>query len=514
MFLGLAAAPGNAVAADGEADPSSLKGLVIAYGVADVPVDILAVVDVSDSMGKGDPPVWPSVVAGYRQLVDAASDSDRIGLITFNEQATTKLLFEKMDSEKSRDLAKSRLPETRPKGHGTDIGAALNTALERLRDPGASTIQTVAVITDGKNNPTKAKFADAYGPEWQRMRKEADELQSADDGNLTVYGWGVGPKGTTDRGLVADVFTDAQTVDIDPSQVKTLVAGLAADAQRARVRPKVAADLAAQPTAELEVGELDATTEGTLTISNPRTALTTVVDLAGMDVRDEAGNPVSVDLATQRLTLAPGQSEQLPVVLNPVDADHGLTLGRHEQSQTWTVQVNGTTALRPAVTTLLTKELGTTAKQAEGELVTTTPTVVASQSYGISWALFFALLAAVLLMIAVAIRVGWWAFIPPKLVGEVQRLDPDDEYRTVLSLTGKKEARLPGNSVDIGESSDGLRIFTKPRSRAGAVYVQATGGSPRVNDRLLTRKATRIAGMPSITMGRLTLRYRRDSSKK
>lgn len=506
----------SAVDARAEAESPSaptLQELADSYGVAKVPAEILAVVDTSDSMvTDGHPPPWPQVVTGYRALIDAASDYDEPALITFSDVANMRWRPVPLSSAQTRAEAKAALPLAKPRGPATDIGAGLDAAVALLRAAGSPQIQTMVFITDGKHNPPAGSpYQGTTGGNWGPLRLAAQRLQAAHGDDLSVYAYGLGPTGGTDVGIVKSIFPRTQIVSFPTSQLAEFIKDLAADALRARVRPEVVADLRTPVTASLTAGSLSNDTEATLTMANPRKGLPATVDLRSIRVTDADGDPVPIDLTTGPITLAPGQRSDLSVVLHPANADHGFSWGEKVDTRTWNVVVEASSGVpKPMATLLGTEELADKG-QLSGSVENLSPTVQASTAYGVVvWKLVVALLV-VLAIVAAVIRFFYWLSVRPPLTGMLERLDPDGEYR-VISCPRGKDCQLPGDLLDVGDSPDSLRLFTKTKSRAGVVYAQRLGGAPRLNGQLLSARPRRLAGGVLFNLGDTTVRYSKTKS--
>ena len=114
-----------------------------------------------------------------------------------------------------------------------------------------------------------------------------------------------------------------------------------------------------------------------------------------------------------------------------------------------------------------------------------TPDVTASGTFGIApWKIVLGILIALVILVALG-RFGSWLFVPPQLSGSLETLDRDGEYRVVRRLSGR-EFVFPGSGLELGETPDRIRLLTKPRSHAGAVYAQRVAGGPRLSDQPLS----------------------------
>lgn len=490
--------------------PSSLQELVDVYGVESVPVDIVVTIDTSTSMVEdGNPPPWRAVKSGWDTLVDGLGPADRIGLITFDSAAATRYRLESPESDAARAEAKAQL--TRPRGTATDIGAGLEASVNQLSASGGSEIQTLVFITDGRHNPaSSSRYPRTSGPAWPALKRDAAAVSDAREERLTVFGWGLGGTSGTDIGLVQSVFPQTQIIDLPDRQVAGFLASLADDAQRQRVRPEVSDDLASNVTAALTVtGRLRPETAAELTVTNPRTGLPTTVQLDDVSVSEPDGTVVPTDLLPQELTLAPGESAVVPVVLRPADADHGIAFGSQVDEREWTVDVAGTTSLSDDLTTLLATEQLAPRVSTRGSLDNTSPAVTASNSYGIPWSTVFIVLAVTAVSLVLLGLLLRWLFVPPPLTGSIERREADGEYATLQRLRGKR-VQISQETLDAAAGDDVLELFTKPRSSRGSVYARSLAGAPRHNGQIVGRKGRRLAGGATLELCDQTIRYQKS----
>ena len=173
--------------------------------------------------------------------------------------------------------------------------------MNQLAASGGSEIQTLVFITDGRHNPaSSSKYPRTAGPAWPALKKEAGAVSDARGDRLAVFGWGLGGTGNTDIGLVQSVFPQAQIIDLPDRQVAGFLASLADDAQRQRVRPEVADDLASPVSAALTVpGRLQPQTAAELVVTNPRQGLPTTAQVDELVVTEPDGTVVPSDLTPQ-----------------------------------------------------------------------------------------------------------------------------------------------------------------------------------------------------------------------
>lgn len=505
---------GGAVAAD--QTPRSLDDLVATYGVGDVPADVLTVVDTSSSMGQdGNPPPWPYVQKGWSDLVDAVRPQDRVGLVTFDKVATTKLDLAPLPNKADRAAAKQKLAD-QPEGKATDIGAGIQAALKRLEAPGASEIQTLIFITDGVHNPgPNSVYPKRSGAAWEDLKRRGRALIASRQGRLSVYGWAAG-SATTDIDLLQSVFPTAEIVDLPPRRIGPFLESAALGLQRERVRPLVQADLKVPIRAQFRPEgtlKLKPVMDGTVVLRNDRKGLPTQVDVKSLSLTEADGTPVPLDLKAEKLTIAPGAQAEIPVTIRPAGAEHSPKVGNYVDARDWQVSLEAPTSLSPRLTELLSVEMLAQARDTRGE-VATAGELTAEDHYGIEWKYAIGVgILALLVLIALALFLKWM-FIKPKLVGVLLRKTDDNEWTQVKRLRGKT-LDVPGRWLVGVEGDHSIRLVTRVRTRPGTVFAQRTGGQPRINGAVLGNRPQRLAGQNQLSLGdEVQLRYEKRSVTK
>ena len=133
---------------------------------------------------EGNPPPWPSVQGAWAALAASAGPNDRVGLITFSDAATNRWNLKAVTTPEERAQLVAALPNQT--GGGTNIGAALNSAVQMLSQGGSSEIQRVVFITDGINEPGADTVpADTSQGEWPQLIEEGKQLVASRDGQLS-----------------------------------------------------------------------------------------------------------------------------------------------------------------------------------------------------------------------------------------------------------------------------------------------------------------------------------------
>ena len=208
--------------------PQSEKRIDVLYRLysADLPrVDVAVLLDVSGSMlGKYDP-VREAILAFSKDLEPTMS----LHLRVFAELPMSAL--EGTGGEVAGEVG-AYLPLQPVGKHGTDLGLAIEKALDFLERPNRAPVQALFLLTDGFHQPLpQSPYSRDFGtdPEWAKLRERAQRLARAS--RLVVYGFGIGDR--TDVPLLPSLFP-ARQVELIPGSASGV--GAALNRMRDRLR--------------------------------------------------------------------------------------------------------------------------------------------------------------------------------------------------------------------------------------------------------------------------------------
>lgn len=380
--------------------PASVQDLLEVYGIASEPADFVVVIDTSGSMSSGQNPPYPGVVSAFGQFTEAAGTGDVLSLITFDQ--VPNLRFQgPLNTPEDRASAAASLPND-ANGRSTDIGAALDATLTRLERPGSSEVQIVMFLTDGRHEPAPGSaFAQTSGPAWDALRERAERVAAGHQ--LVVFGVGLGPEGSTDIGLLHQVFAGTQVVSLPADQLPAFFQEAVDRSRIERLRDPVGEELADGSVAAVvtEVGELGDPTRLTVRLRSSYTHLPVRVELRGVTVTQSDGTELDASFAEETRTfLVPpgGESEAIAIDVHPsLEADGGF--GTREQASDLVVSFEARARVEPAELLAQTLAVDASTSLAQPETVTATRTV------GTPWSRLIAYLIAlgVALLILLAI---------------------------------------------------------------------------------------------------------------
>lgn len=511
--LAVLALASPASADDSPGTPRTFEEVAQLFGVADQPADFVVVVDVSSSMGKGpagETP-WDVVERSYASLVGSLRPFDHLSVVAFARGAA--LVFsgtlEGDGAEQQAERALAPFPlgsggSGRPSeiSAGTDIGAGLALGLDELDRVGAAEVQTLVLLTDGRFAAPGSPYEGRGSEAWQDLAQQAAELESQGH-RISAYAVGLSP--VTDAGLVVDVFPDAAVLSIPDEQLPDYFADLVLQARREQVRPLVEADIARPVVATLAAdGDLAPTMDARVVITSNRQELDTQVEVRSITVTTAEGEAagVSAELPA-RFVLAPGQSVEIPVVLDVPGVESGPRLGVSRQQSQLAVTVDATT-VPTAVKTLDANDLATV-QQSTGTVVSGPSTTVAA-ARGIPWWVLAATVAALVLLALLArfLYVRLWKL--PPLVGVLE-----DRSGAVLATLAGTALVVPTAQAPLGDTRDDRVAFTTKRRRRGLVWASAAQGEPELDRgdgwEPLGQVAVRLVGGDRIRLGKQDVTY-------
>ncbi|MFI5906484.1 VWA domain-containing protein [Dactylosporangium sp. NPDC051541] len=292
--LGLVASPAMA-------DPAPTReDIYKQLGVDDVAADYVVLVDTSGSMGANG--LYNNVRGVLNTFLGGLAPNDYVALYTFDNKPQWRY----GNKAGNRDAILNALP-TAPTTDGmTDIGRAIEQALNELNRSGAADIATVVLLTDGEQAaPADSPYVSTTAPAWQNLKTRAASLNKT---WLGAYALPLNAK--TGASLLQSVIPS--TVVLEPSTGSGLAGYLDQSKQATRLakaRSLLAGDVGKGVQVKWATKQSDrvagtATLELTLTSQTQRAPLT-VTDLqvsSGGGVTWSEPPPATVDLK-------PGQSQ-------------------------------------------------------------------------------------------------------------------------------------------------------------------------------------------------------------
>eukprot|EP00928_Gymnodinium_smaydae_P030875 TRINITY_DN22828_c0_g3_i1.p1 TRINITY_DN22828_c0_g3~~TRINITY_DN22828_c0_g3_i1.p1 ORF type:complete len:717 (+),score=145.40 TRINITY_DN22828_c0_g3_i1:59-2209(+) len=154
-------------------------------------MDVMCVLDVSGSMTGAKIKLLQDAV---RFIIDQASSTDRLSIVTFNHSAARQLRLRRMDAEGKSEATAATLRLVA--SGGTSIAAGLDTAIsvmERRRD--RNKVSAILLLTDGQDSSARASIPTL--------------LSRARQANCSLYAFGFGSDHDAD--LLANIAEQATT---------------------------------------------------------------------------------------------------------------------------------------------------------------------------------------------------------------------------------------------------------------------------------------------------------------
>ncbi|WP_326561229.1 vWA domain-containing protein [Micromonospora sp. NBC_01796] len=205
------------------ADPAS-EQIYSQLGVQEVGGDYVVLVDVSGSLRTGN--LYNALRAGLRGLFAALAPKDEVTVVTFAESAVQVWRGPAGDSP---DAIVAKLPPVAD-GAYTDIGLALERAVQVLQRPDAPSIGTLIMLTDGVHDPKPgSRYPLESGYAWDQLTKSAAGLTKE-----TFSAYAIPLAGNTSAALLTKVFGPNTSI-LPTTNVDQISARLAEPKQRVRV---------------------------------------------------------------------------------------------------------------------------------------------------------------------------------------------------------------------------------------------------------------------------------------
>jgi hypothetical protein len=425
----VAAGPG---AVSARADPETLRDIERSVGIDDIPADYVILADTSQSMRADDR--YGNLKKSLRNFFAALAPNDTLTLIAFDRKARVVHQGRVGDSP---DTLVDKLP-ARADGTATDIGAALEQAVNALSRDQAPGIASVVLVTDGRHEPPKGSpYPTTSGYRWQQLR---DRVQDLDKTVLKSYALPLA--GATGTSLMGTVFDRPRKLNAaSAGQVTELLEVPKREARTVKVREAVAPDNGrglelswSEAARELAPGANDVE----LVVRSTTAAVP--LELSGLSVTSD--NPrIQVRVSDGRLAVAPQATVRVRAVIT-WDAGQRSYAYRDPVDASTTLRASGTVGTPWAAT--LTDDVGL---RLTNTLTGTSASGLGSANLGRPWIYWLA--AALLALLAGALLLA--AHRRPRLSGELLITSPNVGAPRAVRLTGSgRSARL--GPAQTGES--------------------------------------------------------------
>ena len=432
--LGAACAP----AARAQAPPTKQE-IFKSLGVDAEPADYVVLIDSSGSMAADG--LYNRVRATLARFLAGTTSRDHVVMYTFSNFSV--LRYEGPGGQSGAVL--DRIPTQTFDGQ-TDIGKALDTALDALDRPDHAQVASIVLLTDGNHHPlASSKYTtNTDSPAWRALATRAKALVS--DGR-TMVGYSLPLRDEANGAkLLSQVVPD--TTVVNPSDVPDIRgfldrAQLSIHVEKAKrlLAGDIGRDVVVQWPPNKTIDAESRPSDITVTLrSRLRNAPVTVSNLV-LRVADAPRNVASLGPHTPtRIDLKPGQSTKIVVRLRWAPGAGPLPYRRTrtlEPKLTLDADISSPWAapLAPAI------DLDVASAPKNG-----TRAIRLEARVGNGWVLPFA--AALIILLIVGIRVGWYFRSNPgvQCTLYLHRLGTDDRQSIRLGR---------GRSTFVFESSDG-----------------------------------------------------------
>jgi hypothetical protein len=476
-----------AVSAPAPAGAVTVEQVFTALKVDSVPADYVFLVDYSGSMKEGHR--YAHVRSALKPMLASLSPSDYVALVAFAGVPDVRYI-----GLRGKDPRKilAEIPPAPNGPKGTDIGAALRTALDQLGRLHANDIGAVVLITDGKHNPPRTSdYPKETGRSWDELTRRGRELSKSRD----IRGYAFPLTSASGAGLLTSAVSDTVILHPPLDQVATFFDEVKDGTRVAKAQHLLATDKGKSVQVQwpdsvrnLDLGDGPATVDVTL-----RNGLTHVpVTLSRLSLHT-AGLSVKTSGLPSSIELAPGAAKTVPVTFAPSEP-LDFHLGRETRAE------HGTLDLRAKVATpwarVLQRDLDT---ELAPSLSTTKRAATVKTSFGTSLLLiaFVVLLSALLIWFVVYRIVDHRR---PKLRGSLTVTGPGIPSRKT-TLHGRTMKIGKGREIDLPHNGQvtGVRVKKRGRRKGMDLELQVRYGSG---------PPTRVAAGRPKTIGDINFAYR------
>ncbi len=281
------------------ADPATRDRVYSALGIDRIAADYIILIDVSSSMrseGRYD-----GVKGSLRSFFAALAPEDQVTLVPF---ATEAVPAWQGPAGRSPDALIDRLPATAD-GANTDIGRALEKAIDLLSRSGAPSTANVVLLSDGAHDPARgSQYPFDAGFAWNELKARAAKLAQT-----SISATAVPLAGATGATLLRQVFPKTEVVN--PAAIGELTAALdkaKEAAKAAKARLVLDEDLTRSVTAHWSAGD----SAGSLRLELRSPMRHIPLQLSQITVGTTTAG-VRMTVRPSSITLAPGETRALEV---------------------------------------------------------------------------------------------------------------------------------------------------------------------------------------------------------
>lgn len=461
-------------------------------GVDVQPADYIVLVDTSKSMAESGR--YSEVRSRLAAFLTGTSPSDHVAVYTFDDVVQPRYVGQ----GGAPDDIVAHLPAG-PRNGQTDIGSAIESALEELERLEAAPVGSIVLLTDGNNNPLDdSLYRPTGGPAWSALTARAKKLT---DAHHTLRGYAL-PLGSDANGAALLRQVLPTTSVVNPSDVPDIGGFL--DRTKESIRAEKAKTALSQ-----DIGRgatvvwpdrtsLDLDSGAAVLTFKVQSRLAKVpIDVTNMTVKltDAAGVRVALDPTSPRtITLAPGESREFKLHLT-WSPGAGPVPYRRTRKKTPEVQVltnvssPWTPMLAPAV------RLGIPRTPAGN-----TREIELRDTVGKAWVLPVVVLA--LLLLAGLLWMHARRRAHPSVSGTLQleRLLSDD--RQTVDVSGNRATFAFPSHDGISEGRGRITTTRLNGGGVGLAIIYSPDGS-------LERESTETLALPSgqVTLGRVRFSY-------
>ncbi len=451
----------------------SLAQVFATLSITAQPSDYIVIVDTSASMV--DQGRYQLVKSGLSRMAKALRPDDRVAVITFDTGPTVRRPLSSVGSKP--DAIASSLPGT-PNGQGTDIGSALNAALNLMQGTSLRSRVAVLLFTDGKiDTPPTSPYATASSPGWAGLHERAATLQKTHD----IAPLAIALTSNTDAAVLKQVF--ANVTDVPATNLGNYLAQVSTTVMKASATRRIQPAISEPVTASLSgLTSAPSPEPVAVTISIHNADPLVPVQVTGLGLAADPARALVVSDAPASVDVAAGATTTVKVKVKATDTLQPGTKTTYRVTGSVTSPWQNVIVHDLGLTwnpTLATTKVSFTEPAATASSAPAAPVAAASGAPRWDMPLVGAigLVVAGIIALLLAIRAVWRSTRPP-LIGTVSILRDGEVIEESLLRGRKMSVTLSDPAVSIVLTS------TKNSQKEPGVRLHVTTGKNHTNGTL------------------------------
>ena len=462
--------------------PATLTDVFAKLSISAQPTDYVVIVDTSASMV--DQGRYQLVKSALTRMAKALRSDDRVAVITFDTGPTVRRPLTIVGSKP--EAIASSLPAT-ANGQGTDIGSALNSALNLMQGISLRTRVAVLLLTDGKiDTPATSPYATVNSSGWAGLHQRAAALQSSHD----IAPLAIALTSNTDAAVLTQVFSNV--IDVPATNLGTYLSQVSTTVMKAAAVKKLQQGLEDPVTASLSgLTAAPSAQPVNVTISLHNTNPLVPVQVTGLGIAADPTSKVALTDAPAAIDIPAAGTATVNVkvsdALKPgAKATYRVTGSVTSSWQSVIVHDLGLT-WKPSLTSSGVSVAELSANPSPSATAAATQTTAGGSRWLVLLIGALGLIAVCAAFFFVA-RAGWRASRPP-LVGTVSVLRNGEVIEEGLLRGRRMSVTLTNPAITIVLTS------TRNAQREPGVRIDVTNGKSRLRGQLFEAETFDVEGL-------------------